>query len=441
MINGELDPYTVASIKIVSLKNGSTLYEKNPYLLVSPASLQKLFTAATALSRLGPDYFIETSIAVSSDGASLYVKGCGDPLLKTADLTQMVSDLAGKLTPGRQYRLVGDTGCFDDEYWGNGWMWDDEPATDAMYLSALSVNGNTVGVTAAPGKEVSAALDITTDPSTRYVNIENNATTGKAGGSCNVSITRMTGERDNLIRVSGSLAGDCKPVSKRLSVWRPELYTITLLADLLEQNGIKTGALTTGVTPPDAVKLAATQRRISSIISEMLKNSDNLSAENLLKHLAHKKSGKKGTAADGAEAVREYLRQKGIPVERLVIADGSGVSRYNLNNADTVTRLLVEVYRDQAAFQFFENTLSLVGIDGTLAGRMKGTAAVGRVKAKTGSMKGISALAGYTVTADGEPLAFSMIMQNFTGSGQRVRDLQDRIAVFLSSLAERGIRK
>jgi D-alanyl-D-alanine carboxypeptidase/D-alanyl-D-alanine-endopeptidase (penicillin-binding protein 4) len=81
------------------------------------------------------------------------------------------------------------------------------------------------------------------------------------------------------------------------------------------------------------------------------------------------------------------------------------------------------------------NSLPLAGDDGTLAKRMKGTPAERRVKAKTGTMKGVSALAGYTVTADEEPLAFSMIMENYVGPEQRVRDLQDRIAVLLSTFS------
>jgi serine-type D-Ala-D-Ala carboxypeptidase/endopeptidase (penicillin-binding protein 4) len=79
--------------------------------------------------------------------------------------------------------------------------------------------------------------------------------------------------------------------------------------------------------------------------------------------------------------------------------------------------------------------LPIAGVDGTLASRMKGTPAEGKVKAKTGTLKGVSALAGYTVTADGEPLAFSMIMENFVGPAQRVRELQDRIAVLLSAFS------
>ncbi len=438
MIARELLPYSVASIKVVSLKSGSTLYETNPYLLMPAASVQKLFTAAAVLSLLGPDQTIETSIAINSHNDTLYVRGCGDPLLKTADLTHMVSDLAGKLSPGRQYKLVGDTGCFDDAYWGNGWMWDDEPDPEAMYLSALTVNSDTVRVTVSPGKSVSSSMKVSTEPSTRYVVIENRGKTGKQGGPCTVSITRPAGDRDNHIRITGSLALGCPAASSRLTVWRPELYTLTLLAEMLEKDGIQAGPLTSGIEPPDALILTATQHPVGEIVTVMLKNSDNLSAENLLKYLAHTKSGQMGTAAKGAELVKEYLRQNGIPTDHLVIADGSGVSRYNLTNTDTITRLLVAVYKDQAIFPFFVNALPIAGKDGTLARRMKGTPAAGKVRAKTGTMKGVSALAGYTVTADGEPVAFSMIMQNFVGPDQRIRDLQDRIGVLLSTYSARS---
>jgi serine-type D-Ala-D-Ala carboxypeptidase/endopeptidase (penicillin-binding protein 4) len=443
MIARELLPYTIASIKVVSLESGATLYEANPYLVMQPGSVQKLFTAAAALSILGPDHTIETSIAVNHDNDTLYVRGCGDPLLQTDDLARLVGDLAGQLPPdSRHYRLVGDTGCFDDEYWGRGWMWDDEPGPAAMYLSPLTVNGNGVKVTVSPGKVASSPMEVLTEPSTRYVVLESTGETGGAGGPCAVSITRRAGDRDNRIRVAGSLALDCPSVSKRLSVWRPELYTLTLLAELLERAGVRAGPPSIGIAPTDATKLTTVRHSVGEIVSVMLRESDNLNAENLLKYLAHRKSGQKGTAAVGAETIKEYLRQKGITTDQLVIADGSGVSRYNLTSADIVTQLLAAAYRDRATFPFFVNALPLAGVDGTLARRMKGTAAEGRVKAKTGTLKGLSALAGYATTADGEPLAFSMIMENFVGPAQRIQELQDRIAVFLStfSIGTPGIR-
>jgi len=433
MIARELLPYSLASIKVVSLRSGSIIYETNPYLLMPAASVQKLFTAAAALSFLGPEHTLETSISVDQENSTLFLKGCGDPLLKTADLARMVAESAGKLRPGVQYKLVGDTACFDDAYWGSGWMWDDEPGPDAMYLSALSVNRNTVRVTVAPGKTVSAPVQISVEPSTRYVTIDNSGITGQLGGSCKVSLTRPAGDRDNRILVSGSLAPGCQPVRRRLTVWRPELYTLTLLKELLERSGLSTVPVSLGFTPEDAIPLASTRRPLGEIITVMLKKSDNLCAENLFKYLAHALSGQKGTAAGGEKAVKEYLRGQGIPTDRLVIADGSGVSRYNLTNADTITRLLVAAAKDQATFRLFATALPFAGKDGTLVNRMKGTPAERRVQAKTGTMQGVSALAGYTVTADGEPLAFAMIVENFVGPEQRVRKFLDRIAVLLSS--------
>ncbi len=433
MIARELFPYSVASIKVVSLANGSTLYEMNPELLLPAASLQKLFTATAALSRLGPNHDIETSIAVDSENNTLYVRGCGDPLLKTADLAHMVGDLTGKLPPGRQYKLVGDTGCFDDAYWGSGWMWDDEPEPEAMFLSALSINGNTVRVTVSPGTSPASFLEVSTEPSTRHVFLENTGKTGEGDGPCAVSITRPVGDRDNHIRVSGSLAPGCASVSRRLTVWRPELYFLTLLAELLEQAGTKVSSPTLGATPSGATTLARIGHPVGEVVSVMLKSSDNLCAENLLKYLAHVKTGQKGTVAGGGKVIKEYLRLNGIPTGRMVIADGSGVSRYNLTSADTITRLLVAAYKDRAISPFFVNALPIAGSDGTLALRMRGTPAEGKLKAKTGTMKGVSALAGYTISADGEPLAFTILMQNFIDSEQRVRDLQDRMAVLLST--------
>jgi D-alanyl-D-alanine carboxypeptidase/D-alanyl-D-alanine-endopeptidase (penicillin-binding protein 4) len=437
MIASELSPYSLAAIKIVSLKSGATIYETNPSLLLPPASLQKLFTAAASLSLLGSDHTIETSISLSPDHKTIYLKGCGDPLLKTADLATMVKDIAAKLPVPRQFNMVGDSGCFDELYWGSGWMWDDEPSPEAMYISPLSVNGNSVSVTVTPGQEPLSSVVVVTEPSTSYLRIENSAKTGTPGGACAVRVTRPPGDRDNIIQVAGSLAPDCPAVNNRVTLWRPELYTVILLTELLDKAGVKAESPSIGAAPADVEKLTVIRHTLQEIVTEMLKTSDNLSAENLLKYLAHAQTGQKGSADKGTELVKEYLRQNNIATDKLLFVDGSGVSRYNLASADAVTRLLVSAYKDQSISPVFVNALPVAGIDGTLAGRMKGTPAEGRVKAKTGTMSGLSALAGYTTTVEGEPLAFAMIMQNFVGSPQRIRDLQDRLAVLLSTFSSK----
>jgi len=435
MIARELPPHSLAAIKVVSLKTGETLYEMNPNLLVSPASLQKLFIGAAALSYLGPDHSIETSIAKSSDQPTLFLRGCGDPLLKTADLTIMADTLGAILPGANTYTLVGDTSCFDDLYWGKGWMWDDEPSPQAMYLTPLSVNKNTVRVMVTPGKKAALPATIATEPPTRYLQIENTATTAAPGGACAITITRPPGDRENRVHVAGTLAADCPATTRQLTVWRPELYSLTLLGELLNQAGVPTKVPTMGGAPASGETIVAIRHSLGDIVTEMLKTSDNLSAENLLKYLSHVKSLDKGSAKDGILWVKAYLEHKGLATDLLQFVDGSGLSRYNLTTADAVTRLLVAVYADPLVSPFFINALAIAGIDGTLKERMKGTPAQGVLKGKTGSMEGISALAGYTTTAAGDPLAFTMIMPNVIGPLGKARDLQDRLAVLLTTFS------
>lgn len=313
-------------------------------------------------------------------------------------------------------------------------MWDDEPDPDSMYVSALSLNRNTITVRVEPGEAESAPLTVTTAPATRYVTVVNSASTGKAGGACAASVTRRAGDRDNVVTVAGALAPGCAPVAKRLTVWKPELFALTVFGEQLSQLGVYVSSLNAAPTPPDAIPLAELSRPVSEVVTVLLKQSDNLSAESLVKYLGHVGTGREGTAASGLARIAAYLDSKGIAAERLVLADGSGLSRYNLLTAESLVRLLVEAYRDPRIAASFVDALPIAGKDGTLARRMKGTAAEGTVLAKTGTMTGVSALSGYVVTAEGETLAFAMLMQNFTGSSARVRQIQDSVAVLLSGL-------
>ena len=139
-----------------------------------------------------------------------------------------------------------------------------------------------------------------------------------------------------------------------------------------------------------------------------------------------------GSAENGVKIVLRYLENRGIPTTHQVFVDGSGVSRYNLTNAETIIRVLEEMYRDQVNFPVFLGSLAVAGKDGTLAHRMGATPADGKVMAKSGTMNGISALSGYVTTPLGEPLAFSIIIQNYAGSSTTAMEVQDSICVLLS---------
>lgn len=423
----EFLPVTNAGIKVVSLKHGDTIYEFNPRLLLVPASTQKVFTAAAALSILGSDREVATTVAVDPAGGRIYLKGCGDSLLSAADLATLAAAVAPKLDKGREYTLAADLSCFDDLYRGMGWMWDD----DEMMISPLSVNHNAVSLLVQPGAKAGAPAVVAAEPRTSYYTVQNLTRTGSARDEGSIQASRRPGERDNVVTVTGVIALGSAPQVKQASVWRPELMALTLFTDALRAQGIKVGTMTTAPTPAGATEVARTSRRLEEMVRFALKTSDNVTAESLLKLLGLHGSGKPGSAEAGSVAVRGYLEREGVATRNLVLADGSGLSRYNLSSAEAMIQTLQAIHRDPNLYRIFQETLPVAGKDGTLKNRMKGSCAEGNVRGKTGNMKGVSALAGYATSADGEPLAFSILIQNYPATGKQAREVQDRIAKLL----------
>lgn len=433
LVQEKLLPYTNSGIKIVSLKSGKTIYKNNSDLLMTPASNLKLFTAAAALTTLGAERSVETTVwRGGEESRELYLKGCGDALLTTEDLRQLSKTVRGSGLPVQGYRLVGDVSCFDDLYWGKGWIWDDEPDPDEMFISALSVNGNAVTVDVRPADQPGRPALVTITPATSVVTLGNTATTSAQDSSDTVVITRRPGDRENLIAVSGTVPLGAAAVVKRVSVWMPESYALTLFRDALQADMVTVKDIGFGATPTEAKLLAVRRRTVADLVAVMLRESDNLAAESLLKLMARDATHSAGSAEDGVMVVRHYLEEKEIPTTHQVIVDGSGVSRYNLTTADTIVRVLEEMYRDQEHFPVFLRSLAVAGKDGTLAHRMGDTPAEGRVRAKSGTMNGISALSGYVTTGSGEPLAFSIMIQNYAGTARTAMEVQDMICVLLS---------
>ena len=129
-------------------------------------------------------------------------------------------------------------------------------------------------------------------------------------------------------------------------------------------------------------------------------------------------------AASGA--CERTLAAWGVPVEDVIVADGSGLSRYDYLTADALVTVLRRMAQDPRHAAAFEATLPILGVDGTLERRLRGTRAQGRVRAKTGSMSNVRALAGYVTTIAGERLAFAIVANNFKARGVTLDAVTDR---------------
>jgi D-alanyl-D-alanine carboxypeptidase/D-alanyl-D-alanine-endopeptidase (penicillin-binding protein 4) len=198
--------------------------------------------------------------------------------------------------------------------------------------------------------------------------------------------------------------------------------------------GVPIGEIRLDTIPGTAVEVARIAHDIDTVVTFMNKESDNLTAETLLKTLAAVRRGTPGSATAGVSVLHEFLSANGIDTTKVIIVDGSGLSRYDLTSAEAVTKLLVAMYGNREHFETFYHSLPIAGVDGTLARRMRGTPAEGNLHAKTGTLSGVSALSGYVRTAEGELLAFSVLTQNYPSNSRGYRLVQDRIGVILSSI-------
>ncbi len=448
-IDGLLADSTLAAagsaVVVVSLDRGDTLYAREVDRLYTPASNRKLFIAATALHYLGPDFQFRTPLIASAQSwgdtlnGDLVLVGRGDPDLTTDGLASLADSVLSRGIRVVTGNITVDDTYFDDVEWGSGWMWDDGPYWYWPYSNALSLNDNTVSLEIVPGALVGDPIGVEMDPSTAYVELNVDAVTSSPDAESTLEVERHWTPKENVIDVTGSLPAASEPVIEIRSIEDPALYAGTILAELLQERGVELlGTVQRGAIEDTAIDTLAIHISDSLAVSvqNMLKESDNLTAEQLVKVIGAELSGPPGTYESGLAA--EYLflaNHVGIDTLALKLADGSGVSRYNLVTAGQIMQLLMHMADRTDIGEPFLAALPIAGLDGTLEERMVETAAAGVARAKTGSLSGVSSLSGYVPSANGERLAFSILMEFFVGPIAPRRAIQDSIVAALAEFA------
>lgn len=435
LLSDTLFPPSNVGVKVVSVTRGEPLYSLNEGMLFNPASNEKLVTSATVLSTLGTSCDFSTVVLIDTTLRLVVLRGEGDPLTSTGDLDSLARAVAPLLPGTTPWRVVVDVSFFDDLYWGSGWTWDEEPEAYGMFISPITLNNNAITVKVQPAETVGKPPVVTCDPPTAYVNIENTAVTVADSPAVRLKISRKWRERSNTLTVDGQIRFRGRPRTEQLSLWRPELYAGTVFGECLEANGVPVvRPVTVDTLRPGMIELVRFRRGLDTVLTFVNKVSDNLGAECLLKTIAAKMNRIPGSAEAAIPFVHRYLADCGVDTNRISVADGSGLSRYNLTSTATIIRLLENMYRNDRAFPVLYHALPIAGVDGTIGSRMKGTYAEGNLRAKTGSLNAVSALSGYVRTQDGEMLAFSILMQSFPGATRPYRMVQDSIGTYLAGL-------
>ncbi|RLE65701.1 MAG: D-alanyl-D-alanine carboxypeptidase/D-alanyl-D-alanine-endopeptidase [Thermoprotei archaeon] len=417
---------------VVADENQNKLIEINPDNPFIPASNMKLFTAAAALLYLRPNfrYFTGIYYTGSLDGGTLkgniVVRGSGDPLLKSTDIDKVSIKLSRVLKQVKG-NIIVDTSVFDREFVNKRW---DENYLQHPYaprVSALTVNEGCINIIVQPTQPGEKPL-LEIHPIQDEIRIINKAITVKKGFATKINVTKKKGE--NVFIVEGTIEEDAYPVDVKKPIENPHLYTGSLFKSGLIKNGVSVeGNVEEGFLEDGVLLDYIVSNPLTEIVKKLLKHSDNLVAECLLKTMGYYRYGK-GSWANGINCLKRTLGDIGLNLDddNIRIFDGSGLSKSNKLTPWKIVELLLAM-RKSSLFKYFYNALPVAGVDGTLRKRMRNTPAERRVIAKTGTLSNACTLSGYIKTLSGRELVFSIMVNNFEIPIEDVRKIIDKICV------------
>lgn len=431
-------------VLVKSLKTGEIIYKRNADKLFNPASNTKLFTSAAALSLLGSDFVYQTNLYANGIiknnklAGDLIIQGSGDPTISnrffngnvTSIFEAWADSLISKGITEISGNLYGDDASFDNFGSGRGWLLDNESAWFSAPSGALSFNDNTLMIEVKP-TEINFPAEIKVIPNTKYVTVMQKVLTVDTNSEQSIKISRLSGS--NLISVNGKIKKDSKPVIEYVSIADPTLFFLTVLREVFEQKGISVKGKIGSISIAEKIILAENLSLLFThesvplhmIVKELNKNSNNFYAEQILKTIGLEVYNY-GSSENGAKASKELFATMGINPDNMIMVDGSGLSRLNLVSPRQIVNLLTFLYSSDQ-FNPFYNSLPIGGVDGTLANRMKRSAAENNVRAKAGFNENVSSLSGYIKTIGGETLAFSIMINNFLASPNLVEYLEDNV--------------
>ncbi len=416
---------TVGAV-IADTASGTELFRTSATTALKPASNMKLLTAAAALDLLGPNKRFSTRVFAPArpDAAGtlsrLYLRGNGDPTLRESDLRSLAQQVKASGVRRVTGPVVGDGGFFDDDKYNDHWGTGDYNASYAAQIAGLtfapspSLQVATIQITSRPGTRVGkkAVLGVAPALAGGYVKLVNKTTTGKAGSGSTISVRRTN--LTNTITVSGRIAVNRAATTSVATVRDPARYATHVFTQALRSVGVQVnGAATTGALPKTKVRLASdTSVPLSTIVRMLMKPSNNGMTEHLIKTLG-RSGGKAGTWTAGSARVLNWLKTTQSVPSSVRIVDGSGLARANRLTARVIVRVL-QYARSRPWFGTFRDALPLAGnpdpaIGGTLANRMVGTLAQNNLRAKTGTLTGVTALSGYVTDRNGRTYTFSML--------------------------------
>lgn len=399
---------TKVGVEVMQASNGDVLFAHNAAVQFNPASNTKMLTTAAAMSYLGADYRYHTVLygpEPDADGVvhgDVVLRGSGDPSLTTTD----VAEIARALSARGVHRIEGDLYA-DPRFHARGHKADDPGDGEG----ALILNRNTYGVRVRPG-DIGHPAIVSVEPKVELFGIENQTTTVH-GKRSRLRIDSYRKDDRLIITVRGRITDNRDDYVDLRRLADGSLLAASVLRSAFGDFGVDiTGKVRTGNVAASTMLAEHVSAPLSDVCRISNKPSNNFVAEAIYKTLGGELYGAPGTLAKGTHAVMDFLTSEGIKPGAYRIVNGSGLTHENRITPQDLSSLLRKIYYDLSVAPEFMSSLAIAGIDGTIRNRFMGTDAVGLVRAKTGTLNGVSALSGYVGDKD-DVLIFSIFVEGF----------------------------
>jgi serine-type D-Ala-D-Ala carboxypeptidase/endopeptidase (penicillin-binding protein 4) len=413
-------------ILAVTFNPPQTLYRQNERQYFIPASNTKLFTTAAALYQLGREFRIRTSVYRTVDG--LRIVGRGDPSIGREQLDQLAQQIAS--TGIRQIdRLIAEDAYFRGSPYNPHWQWEDVQSGYGTPVNSLIFDLNSIPFTLFP-TAVGEPLRLEwNDPASAKIwQVENQTVTVAEGEPEFIELERDFTQPIFYIR--GQLIADSPAESTAVAVTEPGKNFVQQFQQALEKLGIVVGQIEVTTIPSSEIgeEIAAIESPpLAELVMEINQNSNNLYAEAVLRSLgAIQEPTNPNSATAGIAIVKKSLTELGVDSGSYILDDGSGLSRLNAISPEALVQILQAVSRSPFA-EIYRNSLPLAGETGSLENRFLESPFRGEIRAKTGTLSGVSALSGYLYPDSENAIEFSIVVEGIELSADEQRQAIDEI--------------
>jgi len=387
------------SVSFKELSTGKKAFELNPTAPMTPASIQKIVTLLPSLDTLGKDYEFKTQLYKNGEN-NLYIKLGADPYFTTRDLKDLIKSLSNYKIYTTKAIYIDDS-ILDSNEWGEGWQWDDDLNPSTPKFGSYNMDKNLITVNICPAV-IGAPAEISTNVFYPTAFINNIITAEKT----DVKLERKNYISPDVINADGTVS---KEYNVEIPVNYPRRYFILRLEDILRKQKVSYyGDFNRLKLPKNTYMIAETKHPLSLAMDDILKKSNNMTAETVFKLAGGKYTNETGSASASTEMLNDYYKKQGINTDNIRIVDGSGISKNNLISSDFMTEVLLKASGERN-FDDFKIHMATPG-EGTLTDRM--LYFEDKIRAKTGTLSNISSIAGYLTTKSGKSYAFCIMVND-----------------------------